>query len=306
MLQGTPTQKGIPLMSLLELFCAVDDFWQAFEPDWRQQRLATGERQRQRSGRLSDSEVMTIVIHFHQARYRDFKTYYTQYVQQHLRCDFPHLISYGRFIQRLPALLQPLCVFLHTQLGACTGIAFIDSTALAVCDNRRIHRHRVFDGLAARGKTSMGWFFGFKLHLLVNDRGELLAVRLTPGNIDDRKPVPTLVKQLFGKLFGDKGYLSQPLRDQLRAHGVELITRLKSNMKNRLMSLGDKLLLRKRAVIESIIDQLKNISQIEHTRHRSPVNFMVHLVAGLLAYCFQPKKPSLGLDKSLVLAPAYP
>jgi hypothetical protein len=109
-----------------------------------------------------------------------------------------------------------------------------------------------------------------------------------------------------GQLFGDKGYLSQPLRDQLRAHGVELITRLKSNMKNRLMSLGDKLLLRKRAVIESIIDQLKNISQIEHTRHRSPVNFMVHLVAGLLAYCFQPKKPSLGLDGSLVLAPAYP
>jgi hypothetical protein len=129
-------------MSLLELFCAVDDFWQAFEPHWRQQRLATGERQRQRGGTLSDSEVMTIMIHFHQARYPDFKTYYTQYVQQHLRCDFPHLISYGRFIQRLPALLQPLCVFMHTQRGACTGIAFIDSTALAGCDNRRIHRHR--------------------------------------------------------------------------------------------------------------------------------------------------------------------
>jgi hypothetical protein len=152
----------------------------------------------------------------------------------------------------------------------------------------------------------MGRFFGFKLHFIINDGGELLAVRLTPGNVDDRKPVPALVKHLFGKLFGDKGYLSKPLREQLRQQGVELITQLKSNMKNQLMQLSDKLLLRKRAIVESVIDQLKNISQIEHTRHRSPVNFMVHLLAGLIAYCFQPKKPSLGLDKALVLAPAYP
>lgn len=172
-------------------------------------------------------------------------------MQKHLHGEFPHLISSGWFIQRLPSLLQPLGVFLHTQLGACTGIAFIDSTALAVCDNRRIHSHRVFDGLAARNKTSMGWFFGFKLHLLGNDRGELLAVRLMPGNVDDRKPVPALVKQLFGKPFGDKGYFSQSLRDQLHVRGVELSTKLKSNMKNRLMPLGDKLLLRKRAVIEA-------------------------------------------------------
>ena len=293
-------------MSLLELFCAVDDFWQAFEPLWRQQQLASGARQRQRAGELCASEIMTIVIHFHQARYRDFKSYYTRYVQVHLRAEFPHLISYGRFIQRLPAVLQPLCVFLQTCFGPCSGIGFIDSTALAVCDNRRIPSHRVFAGLAARGKTSMGWFFGFKLHLLINDRGQLLAVRVTPGNVDDRKPVPALVKDLFGKLFGDKGYLSKPLREQLRDQGVELITRLKSNMKNQLMLLTDHILLRKRAIVESVIDQLKNISQIEHTRHRSPVNFMVHLIAGLIAYCFQPKKPSLGLGHQLALVPAYP
>lgn len=293
-------------MSLLELYCAVDDFWQAFEPLWQQEQLASGERQRRRRGELSDSELMTIVIHFHQARYRDFKSYYTQHVQVYLRGEFPHLISYARFIQRLSGLLQPLCVLLQACFGPCTGIAFIDSTALAVCDNRRIHSHKVFAELAARGKTSMGWFFGFKLHFIINDRGDLLAVRVTPGNVDDRKPVPALVKRLFGKLFGDKGYLSKPLRDQLRDQGVELITRLKSNMKNQLMRLSDKLLLRKRAIVETVIDQLKNISQIEHTRHRSPVNFMVHLVAGLIAYCFQPKKPSLGLDRCLVLAPAYP
>jgi len=293
-------------MSLLELFCTVDDFWQAFAPEWRQKQLVSGAQQRVRLGELCESEMMTILIHFHQARYRDFKTYYTQYVQVYLQPAFPKLISYGRFVQLLPAILEPLCVFLQTRFGHGSGIAFMDSSALAVCDNRRIHSHTVFDGLAARGKTSMGWFFGFKLHILINDCGELLAVRVTPGNVDDRRPVPALVKRLWGKLFGDKGYLSKPLKDQLRLQGVELITRLKSNMKNHLMGLSDKLLLRKRAIIETVFDQLKNISQIEHTRHRSPVNFMVHLVAGLLAYCFQPKKPSLGLDKALVLASAYP
>jgi hypothetical protein len=293
-------------MSLLELFCAVDDFWQAFEPAWRHQQRASGERHRARAGELGESEMMTIVIHFHQARYRDFKTYYTQHVQGFLQREFPTLISYSRFIQRLPSILQPLCVFLQVCFGSCTGIAFIDSTALAVCDNRRIHSHQVFRDLAARGKTSMGWFFGFKLHFIINDRGELLAVRVTPGNRDDRKPVPALVKRLWGKLFGDKGYLSQSLNDQLRAQGVELITKLKSNMQNQLMLLSDKLLLRKRAIIETVIDQLKNISQIEHTRHRSPVSFMLHLVAGLIAYCFQPQMPSLGLDHCLVLAPPYP
>ncbi len=260
-------------MSLLELFCAVDDFWQAFAPAWQHKLLTGGEKQRIRAKDLSESEMMTIVIHFHQARYRDFKTYYTQYVQVYLRRAFPKLISYGRFVQLLPTILEPLCVFLHTCFGHCSGIAFIDSSALAVCDNRRIHSNKVFDGLAASGKTSMGWFFGVKLHLVINDRGELLAVRVTPGNVDDRKPVPALVKRLWGKLFGHKGYISKALKDQLRLQGIELITRLKANMKNQLMLLNDKLLLRKRAIIESVLDQLKNISQIEHTRHRIPLNW---------------------------------
>lgn len=291
-------------MSLLELFCAVDDFWKEYEPVLRQQQLMSGERQRQRAGQLCESEMMTIVIHFHQVRYRDFKTYYTQHVQVYLHSEFPQLISYERFIQRLPSILQALCIFLQTRLGACTGIGFIDSTALSVCKNQRITSHKVFKGIAERGKTSTGWFFGFKLHFIINDCGEMLAVRVTAGNVDDRKPVPALVEGLFGKLFGDKGYLSKPLHDQLYERGIELITKLKSNMKNQLMLLQDKLLLRKRAIIESVIDQLKNISQIEHTRHRSPISFAVHLVAGLLAYCFQPKKPSLGFNEGFFLEPA--
>jgi hypothetical protein len=240
---------------------------------------------------------MTILIHFHQSHYRDFKAYYRDYVQERLQREFPGLVSYTRFVEFIPSVLIPLCVYLRTScLGTCTGISFMDATSLAVCKNPRIHAHKVFAGLAQRGKTSTGWFFGFKLHLIINDRGELLNLMLTPGNVDDRKPVPRLVDKLFGKLFADKGYISRKLFEELlRTFNVQLITGIRSNMKNVLMPLTDKLLLRKRAIIETIIDQLKNVSQIEHSRHRSPINFLVNLLCGLIAYCHQPKKPSLGL-----------
>lgn len=283
-------------MSLDELFCHVDDFCLAVEPEWEKQLLSTGTRQRHRGGQLYNSEIMTILIHFHQSQYRTFKAYYTQHVQPHLRAEFPNLVSYGRFVQLIPRVLALLCAYLFTCFGRCTGISFADSTPIAVCDNRRISQHKVFAGLAKRGKSSTGWFFGFKLHLVVNDRGELLGFCLTPGHRADIRVLPKLVKGLFGKVIADKGYLSQTVFEQLLQQGLHLITKLKANMKNRLIPLADKLLLRKRAIIETITDQLKNISQIEHTRHRSPINFLVNLVCGLIAYSHQPKKPSLHLD----------
>ena len=155
----------------------------------------------------------------------------------------------------------------------------------------------MFDGLAQRGKTSVDWFFGFKLHLVVNERGEILNAILTPGNVDDRKPVPDLLKDLFGKFFADRGYVSQPLANKLlEEYGIEFFAKPRRNMKNKLMLVHDKLASRKRSIIETINDQLKNISQIEHSRHRSPINFCVNLLCGLIAYCHQPKKPSLNLE----------
>ena len=293
-------------MSLLELFCHVDDFCQQTEVEKTSKRLSDGAVHRERAGKLSESEIMTILIHFHQSQYRTFKAFYTQHVQVYLHREFPNLVGYARFIQLMPRVFSRLCAYLFSLFGDCTGVSFIDSTFLAVCDNRRIRQHKVFAGLATRGRGSMGWSFGFKLHLVVNDCGELLGCCLTPAHRADVKLLPKLTRRLFGKLFGDKGYLSQPMFEQLLEHGVQLITRLKSNMKNRLMSLSDKLLLRKRAIIESITDQLKNISQIEHTRHRSPLNFCINLVCGLIAYCHQPKKPSLRLDLHQLEAITYP
>jgi hypothetical protein len=281
----------------------VDAFWQWFEPQWERELLASGKRRRRRATRLHPTEILTILILFQQSGYRTFKGFYTQQVQTALRHEFPAVVSYNRFVELMPRFLVPLAIYLHTQRGVCTGISFIDSTALAICRPARISRHRVFRVDARRGKTSVGWFYGFKLHLVVNDRGELLAFCLTPGNTDDRRPVPRLVHRLFGQLFGDKGYISAPLAERLfLGLGLRLITKLRKNMRNILMPLADHLLLRKRALIETIIDQLKNVCQIEHSRHRSPYNFLVHLLAGLIAYCHQPKKPSLHLDVHPLIA----
>ncbi|MDP6737149.1 MAG: IS982 family transposase [Nitrospinaceae bacterium] len=282
-------------MTITPLFCEVDDFCQVFEPALNEHLLAAGEKQRQRKSTLSLSEVMTIIIWFHQSGYRTFKDYYNRDVCVRLRWAFPKLVSYNRFVELMSDALLPLCAYLKGRKGTCSGISFIDSTPIVVCHNRRIPQNRVFADVAKRGKNSMGWFYGFKLHLVVNDQGEILAFHLTPGNVDDREPVAKMAKKLFGKLFGDKGYISQELFNLLWEDGVQLVTRIRKNMKNKLMDVFDKILLRKRAIIETINDQLKNISQIEHTRHRSVINFLVNLISALIAYTHKEKKPSLNI-----------
>lgn len=284
-------------MSLTQLFCDVDDFCQQFLPAFEQQQISSHERRRIRKSRLSVSEVMTIIIHFHQSSYRNFKSYYVDHVWIHLKSDFPNLVSYNQFLDLKKSVLMPLCAYLNQRKGHCTGISYVDSTPIAVCHNRRIHRHKTFEGLAARGKSSMGWFYGFKLHLIVNEYGELLSFTVTPGNTNDRTPVEKMCKGLSGKLFGDKGYISKKLFQQLIEQGLRLFTNLRKNMRQQLITFSDKLLLRKRFIFETINDQLKNISQIEHTRHRSVVNFMTNMLAGLIAYTWQEKKPSINWNK---------
>ncbi|EKU96572.1 transposase [Leptolyngbya sp. PCC 7375] len=288
------------MSSLEELFCQIDDFCQIFEPQWQATLIGNGLRHRHRRRSMSLSEIMTILVSFHQRSYRNFKHFYQKHVCGYWRRAFPGLPSYQRFIDWIPSTLMPLCVYLKHCFGECSGISFIDATSLKVCHNRRISQHRVFDTMAARGKTSVDWFYGFKLHLVVSEYGELLNFTLTPGNTDDRKPVPDLLEGLFGKVFADRGYVGKQLALKLlKDWGIEFFAKPRRNMKNQLMKLTDKLLARKRSIVETIIDQLKNISQIEHSRHRSPVNFMVNLVCGLIAYCHQPKKPALNLEWAL-------
>lgn len=286
------------MKKLVELFCDVDDFCQAFLPHWQQQLLEDGTRQRQRQGRMTPSEVMTIIIGFHMSNQRDFKNYYKGLVARFYLSDFPQLLSYTRFLEVMPSVLVPLCAYFTHLKGKPTGIEFIDSTTLKVCHNLRIPRHKVFEGIAKRGRGTMGWFYGFKLHLVVNHLGDIIAVKLTPGNVDDRVPVPELAKDLPDRLYGDKGYISEALSDNLFEQGVRLITNVRSNMKAKVVSAFDKAMLAKRFIIETINDQLKNISQIEHSRHRSMHGFMLNLMGGLIAYCHKPQKPSLNITNS--------
>lgn len=281
-------------MDLTTLYCSIDDFWKSFKQEWDKHLINNGKTKRGPEPELSIPEMMTIVILFHQSNYRTFKHFY-EYVSTYLRRDFPKLISYARFVYLMKNLFIPLFAYLLNRRGEITGIAFIDSTSLDVCHNKRIKRNKVFKGLAKRGKTTSGWFYGFKLHLIINEKGEILAFQLTPGNVADVAVAETLSKGIFGKLFGDKGYISAELAKKLLKQGLELFTSLRSNMKQKLMKLADKVLLRKRAIIETLNDQLKNISQIEHTRHRSAKNFLINLLAGITAYTHQPKKPSINL-----------
>ena len=296
-------------MILTQLFVEIDDFMKEFKIEMKKQFISNGSMKRDRSTELSLSEIMTIVVMFHISGYRTFKHYYIDYVSKRLKNAFPDLVSYKRFVALKPRILLPLTMFMkYRRTGRCTGISFVDSTKIVVCDNRRIHQHKVFADIAKRGKSSTGWFYGFKLHLIVNEYGEIVNFVFTPGNVDDRneKTMKTLTKDVFGKLFGDKGYLSKKLFKTLWEKGIQLITKIKKNMKNQLMPLINKLLLRKRAIIETINDQLKNISQLEHTRHRSPVNAMVNWIAALVAYSYQPKKPSInfGVDQRKMLVVA--
>lgn len=283
--------------SLTELYCLIDDFCRVFEPAWERHLLAMGAKRRRRPSLLSLSELMTLAILFHQLRFRQFKSFYLGYVCRHLRAEFPKLPSYQRCVELLPRCAAPLAALFGSLKGNCDGIAIADATALAVCDNKRIQRHKVFKGRAERGKTSMGWFYGFKLHAIINSKGELLRLKLTPGNVDDRKPMPELCQGLFGQRFADKGYIAQWLTEMLAEQGLQLITTLKKNMKPVPRTDFEKAILRRRSLIETVFDELKNLCQIERTRHRSHFNFAVNLMAGITAYCLSDIKPTLSLAK---------
>lgn len=286
---------------ITEIYCIVDEFCKEFEDAKKDHVLQKNSSRtyKNRSFTLSDSEVITILILFHSMSFRNLKHFYIYYVQKHLKSEFPRTVSYNRFVELQSKATMPLAIFLKTCcLGACTGISYIDSTPLRACHIRRERSNKVFKGFAAKGQCSIGWFYGFKLHLVINDKGEILDFMLTQGNVDDRDPLKnkSFHKKIFGKLFGDKGYISSSLFEKLFIDGIHLVTKLKKNMKNSLMLISDKIYLKKRALIETVNDELKNICQLEHTRHRSFSNFITNLLSGLIAYSFFPKKPSLNID----------
>ena len=286
---------------ITEIYCMADDFCKFFNETVKKHflQISDGKRHRDKPNRMSDAEVITILVAFHMSGHRCLKHFYLNYVCRHWNRIFPKTVSYNRFVELEREVALPLLVFVkQVLLGKCTDVNFVDSTPMRVCRNQRILCHKVFKGIAMRGKCSLGWFFGFKLHIIINEKGEILSFMITPADADDREPlkVKDFVKEIYGKLVGDKGYISKKLFHELFTDGIQLITKVRNNMKNSLMSVSDKILIRKRAVIESVNDELKNIAQLEHSRHRSFNNFIVNAVSAIAAYCFFPKKPAISLE----------
>ena len=284
---------NISLNKVTEIFYLTDEFCNEFEASLSPHLLGNAPK---RKPRMSNSEVITLMTLFHLGGFRNMKHFYLHYVQKHMQSEFPKTVSYNRFTELMQSAVLPMTVFLKTCcLGECTGISFVDSTPIRVCKNKRINRNKVFKGIAEVGKSTIGFFLGFKLHLIVNDRGEILNFAITQGNVDDREPLKNekFIEKIKGKLYGDKGYLSKELANILFIDGLHLITSIRNNMKNCLMEMKDKIMLRKRSVIETINDELKNMCQIEHSRHRSFGNFLTNMLSGLIAYSFFPKKPAI-------------
>uniref|UniRef100_UPI004028DD09 IS982 family transposase n=1 Tax=Phocaeicola massiliensis TaxID=204516 RepID=UPI004028DD09 len=278
-----------PESKVTEIYCMADDFCKEFT--FQQEKYMIEDkktRHRNKPNRMSDAEIMVILILFHSGGFRCFKHYYKEYVCKHLKHLFPRQVSYNRFVELEKEVLLPMTIFIkRVLLGTCTGISFVDSTPLCVCRNQRILIHKTFEGLAERGRCSMGWFFGFKLHLIINDKGE----NFTPGNVDDWEPLEQgkFLKNIKGKLCADKVYIGQALFENLFLNGIH-------NMRNSLMSIADRILLRKRALIETANDELKNIAQIEYSRHRSFSNVIANSLSAIAAYCFFEKKPAIFIN----------
>lgn len=282
---------------ITELFCFVDDFAGELKKEVKSHQLQSHKSSLHptRIPGLTESEIMTIILMFQESPCRNFKYFYKSYLQLY-RSEFPKMPCYDRFLTLMPRVLYLLVFFLYCLFSPGKGIAYVDSTSLAVCHPKRISRNKVFKGLAALGKTTKGWFFGFKLHVIITPEGSLMRVKLTRGNVDDRKVIPRMTQGLTGLLFGDKGYISKELFLKLYRRGLKLVTGIRKTMKNILMGWDEKILLRKRSLIETVFDYLKNKLQLEHTRHRSPFNMLVHLVSTLIVYQLKPTKPSIAYE----------
>jgi len=275
------------------LFCFVDDFCKSVE-QWLEGKAIEDKKVRNptRKPELSVAEIITIILMYQQSPCKNFKYFYNSYLQLY-RKEFPKLLSYNRFIELKSRALLHLTLLLqwYMQKAKKTGIYYIDSTSIAVCHPKRISRNKVFKGIAELGKTTKGWFYGLKLHLIINENGEFQSVRFTTGNVDDRTPVNSLSKFLRGLLFGDKGYIKQELFQSLYRRGLKLVTGIKKGMKNQLLPMAEKTLLRKRSIIESVFNILKYHFELEHTRHRSIQNAFVHLISTLIVLSL-PSLPS--------------
>ncbi len=281
------------------IFCVIDDFCKIFLPEYRKTLIANNKSIRIRTDCISESEIATILIWFNFSGHKCFKHFYNNY-NHRIKLFFPKIPSYERFINSQSKAFVILNVFLRIFIknnSQKTAVYYIDSTPMEVCKNQRIYHHKTFKHMAARGVSSCGWFYGFKLHLIANHVGELVSFAITKGNISDGNMTKILAENLEGFLFGDKGYLSNKTASDLLKQGLQLITKVRANMKSKPITKTTKFLLYKRGIIETIIGQLKDFRHLVHTKYRSVTGYFVNVLSSLVAYSLSPVKPRVALNR---------
>lgn len=289
---------------LVEIYVDVDDFCKAQRSLLAKALRHCGAYKKLHPSQLTLSEIMTILIHYHLSPYKNFKAYYMHYVCQDLRRDFPDLVCYDRFVALIPRTLIPMMLYLADRCSRSlrTGIYYVDSTPLAVCHPKRAHQHRTMKSFASWGKTSVGWFYGLKVHLLINHLGQIVQVRITSGSTHDAnlRVLYQLTHDLVGWVFGDKGYLLNTDKKDFLERDGELIIAAKprKGMAKADWPLAAKRYAKKRGLVETVIGQTKAVCNMEHTRHRSEVNAFVNVYASLVAYSFYDRKPRAKVDIS--------
>jgi hypothetical protein len=285
-------------LQLISTFYIVDNFCKSFVPEYNKTLLETSKKKRIRTDCLSESEIITILLWFNSSGMNCFKHFY-EHCYISLSSYFPELPCYERFVTIQKKAIIVMIAFLKhlTSLSERTGIYYIDSTPIQVCRNQRIPRHKTFKNMAQRGKTSMGWFYGFKLHVVTNNKGQITAFKLSTGNVDDRKPVIEMIKSLKGLMFGDRGYLGKELKKLLEELGIDLITKQKKKMKEIKMTETNKFLLSKRGIIETVFSKMKDYLHLAYTKYRSWPNFFMNILSCLICYSINPNKPKINLNR---------
>lgn len=280
---------------LIEIYCRVDDLHKAYRRYYFDK---TGQYLTSIRSRMSESEVITILICYHLSGYKNFEYYYRDQILKHNKTDFPDAVSYERFVQLQTKSIDLLSLYLYSlaQQSERTGMYFVDSKKIASCHIKREHTHQVMQGVSRKGKTSVGWFFGLKTHLVINNLGQIVAYDITPGNVADNNHtvLRKLLNGLKGVCAGDKGYQSA-LFEEFYQNGLVLLTKPKKNQKAKVQTKANNLLLSKRPVIESTFNICTYICDIEHSRHRNKFNAVVNILAGLAAYQHLDRKPRVFL-----------
>jgi hypothetical protein len=285
------------MIDLTELYVEIDDFCRKLSDGLNHHLVGSGKVINIDTSGLNLSEVLTILVYYHFSRFDCIKHYYLIKLLGGYKKDFPKLPSYNRFVERIKEVAWLAALYLQYKQVQFSGNGYIDSTPLKVCNKKRTHSHKVFKFVATLGKSSMGWFYGFKLHVICDFMGNIIKCRITHGATNDLKAGKEMMKDLVGKIFADKGYIGKKEFLALLEKGLILVTGIKKNMKNRLLAIWDKILLKKRSLIESVFNIMKNILHLEHSRHRSVVNAGIYYITTLIAYCWKPNKPKIKFNK---------